>query len=223
MPRIAPGFHIDDLPGSVSILVYDHPAAEVAQAMPGWYRFEDRVQAFTEVLVEWAPPPEADASATRPQSALLCSRLIEPDDGAPYIGSFDCVFFTYQSSSDMGLVRVHRGGQPTHELYWGPDRTSAFLEAGLQPPPLDPGEIALTAGGDSTGADQVRYKGDLRELVCRMATEVGSSRDLVDRVCRELGVAVPDPVYFPDVDYEPQPGDDRDPQIPEDVVDCWLR
>ena len=223
MPRIAPGFHINDLPGSVSLFVYDHPAAQVAQALSGWYRFHDKVQPFKEVLVEWAPPPDADASALKPQSALLCGRLIEPDDGAPYIGSFDCVFFTYQSSSDMALVRVLRGGEPAHELYWGPDRTAAFLEAGLQPPPLDPGEIALTTGGDTAGADQLRYKGALREDVCRMASQVTSSRELVDRVCRQLGVAVPDPVHFPDVDYNPEPGDDRDPQLPADVVDCWLR
>ena len=223
MPRITPGFHINDLPGSVSIFVYDHHAAAVAQAMPGWYRFHDKVQPFSEVLVEWAPLPEADASATRPQAALLSDRLIEPDDGEPYVGRFDCVFFTYQSSSDWALVRVLRGGALVHELYWGPDRTADFLEAGLQPPPLDPGEIAVTCGGDTAGADQVRYKGTLQDEVCRLATQVGSSRELVDLMCRRIGAAVPDPVHFPDVDYDPEPGDDRDPQIPDDVVDCWLR
>lgn len=218
MPRIPPGFHIDELPGSISTIVYEHPAAAVARAMPGWYRFNDKVQPFREVLVEWAPDPDAEARASRPQSALLCGGFVEQDEVAPYVGTLDCTFFSYQHGTDWSLLRVVRGGQVAHELYWGPDPTPSFEEAGLAPPPLDPGEIAVVVGGD-----QVRYKGALTEQVSRLATEVATSRELVDRLCRELGICVPNPVHFPDVDYDPEPGDDRDLQIPEDVVECWLR
>ena len=218
MPRIQPGFHPDTLPGSVSLLVYDHAAADVARAMPGWYRFHDKVQPFREVLVEWAPDPAVDPSEATPQSALLCGGLVEQDEIAPYAGRLDCTFFSYQQGTGWSLVRVLRGGRLVHELYWGSDPTPGLEMAGLEPPPLDADEVAVTVGGD-----QVRYKGPCIEMVRRLATEAGSSRDLVDHVCRQLGVCVPDPVHFPDVDYDPEPGDDRDAQIPDDVVDFWLR
>ena len=217
MPRITPGFHAIELPGSTSLLVYDHPAEEVATKLPGWFRFHEKVQPFREVLVEWAPDPEQPGS-DRPQSALLCGGPVEPDEAEPYIGALDGVFFTYQDATDWALVRVVRGGRVEHELYWGPDHTAKLQEAGLQPPPLDPGEIAVTVG-----EDQLRYKGPLQALVRQLAAQVSSSRELADRVCREAEIAVPSPMDFPDVDYDPQPGDDRDQQIPDDVVDCWLR
>ena len=218
MPRIAPGFHVADPPTVGSVVVYDHPAAEVAQALPGWFRFHDRVQPFRQVLVEWAPDPAERAHAGRPQSALLCNEVVEPDEAAPYTGRFDCTLFTYRGGSDWTFLRVMRAGQVAHEFYWGPDHTAKLLEIGLQPPPLDPGEIAVTVGDD-----QVRYTGPLHDRLCALATQVTSSWELVDRMCREIGVGVPDPLHFPDVDYEPEPGDDRDPQLTPDVVDCWLR
>ena len=218
MPRVAPGFHVADPPTEGSVLVYDHPAAEVAQAMPGWFRFHDKCQPFRQVLVEWAPDPAHATDAVRSQSALLCNTVLEPDEAAPYVGRFDCALFTYRGGSDWTLLQVMRGGQVAHEIYWGPDHTAKLLDIGLQPPPLDPGEIAVTVNGD-----QVRYKGPLRDRVCALATEVKTSWELVDRLCREIGVGVPDPLHFPDVDYTPEPGDDRAPQLTEDVVDCWIR
>lgn len=217
MPRITPGFHVNEMEGSTALLVYEHPAAEVAAKLPGWYRFHEKVEPFREVLVEWAPGPDEKGDG-RPQSALLCRGPVEEDEAAPYIGSLDAMFFTYQGTTDWALVRVVRGGTVEHELYWGPDHTPKLLEAGLQPPPLDPGEIAVTVG-----EDQVRYKGPMASLVCELASQVTSSRELVDRLCREAGIGVPSPLDFPDVDYNPEPGDDRDPQLSEDVVDCWVR
>ena len=219
MPRIPTGFHVTELPDSVSILVYRHPAADVARAMTGWYRFHEKVQPFREVLVEWAAAPDADATAPPPpQSALLCDGCVEADDIAGYVGMLDCTVFSYQHGTDWSLLRVLRAGAREHELYWGPDPTASLLEAGLAPPPLDPGEIAVIVG-----TDQVRYTGACAALVQRVAGEVAESRELADRVCRALDVAVPEPAHFPDVDRDPEPGDDRAAQIPDDVIDCWLR
>lgn len=216
MPRIAPGFHVEDPPQPVSLLVYAHRADEVARALPGWYRFHDRVQPFREVLVEWAPEPDVRGAA--PQCALLCGGYVEEDEVAAYAVALDCVYYGYQEGTTWSRVRAYRGGAVVQELYWGPDHSCELREAGLAPPPLDAGEVAVVVG-----SDQLRYQGPHAALVCALAAQAGGSREVVDRVCRESGIGIPDPLHFPDVDYDPQPGDDRDPQLAADVVDCWLR